>query len=44
MIDIIVKNNYLRLICNNCQEILSKRKEMAFTETNKGSKSTFAYE
>ena len=36
--------SYLGIICNNFQEILSKSKEMAFTEMNKGSKSTFAYE
>ena len=44
IVDIIVKNNHLRIICNNFQKILSKSKEMTFTETNKGSKSTFAYE
>ena len=44
IVDIIVKNNHLRIICYNFQEIQSKRKEMTFTETNKGSKSTFAYE
>ena len=44
IVDIIVKYNRLRIICNNFQEILSKSKEMTFTETNKGSKSTFAYE
>ena len=42
MIDIIIQNNHLRKIC--IQEILSKSKEMTFTETNKGSKSIFAYE
>ena len=44
IVDIIVKNNHLRITCNNFQEILSKSKGMTFTETNKGSKSTFAYE
>ena len=44
IIDIIVKKNHLLIICNNFQEILSKSKEMTFTKTNKGSKSTFAYE
>ena len=43
-VDIIVKNNHLHIICNNFQEIVSQSKEMTFTETNKGSKSTFAYE
>ena len=43
-VDIIVKNNHLQIICNNFQEIVSQSKEMTFTETNKGSKSTFAYE
>ena len=40
IVDIIVKNNQLRIICNIFQEILSKSKEMTFTETNKG----FVYE
>ena len=44
IVDIIVKNKRLRIIFNNFQEILSKSKEMKFTKTNKGSKSTFAYE
>ena len=44
IVDIIVKNNHLRILCNNFQEILSKSKEMTFTETNKGSKSTFTYD
>ena len=44
IVDIIVKNNYLRIICNSFQDILSKIKEMTFTEMNKGSKSRFAYE
>ena len=44
VVDIIVKNNHLRIICYNFQEILSKSKDMTFTETNKGSKSTFAFE
>ena len=35
IVDIIVKNNHLRIIYNNFQEILSKNKEMTFTETNK---------
>ena len=42
IIDIIVKNNHLYIICKNFQEILSMTKEMTFKETNKGSKSTFA--
>ena len=37
IVDIIVKNN-------NFQEIQSKSKEMTFTETNMGSKSTSAYD
>ena len=44
VVDIIVKNKHLHITCNNFQEILSKSKEMTFTETNKGSKSTFSYE
>ena len=44
IVDIIIRNNDLRIICNNFQEILSMSKEMTFTETNKGYKSTFAYE
>ena len=42
--DIIFTNNHLRIKCNNFQEIQSKSKEMTFTETYKGTKSTFAYE
>ena len=44
IIDIMVKNNHFTHNLNNFQEILSKNKEMTFTEMNKGSKSTFAYE
>ena len=44
IVDIIVNNNHLRITCNNFQEILSKSKEMTFTETNKGSISTFVYD
>ena len=40
----IVKNNHLRIICNNFQEFVSKTKEMASTETNKGSELGFAHE
>ena len=33
---------YLHITCNNFQETHSKRKEIAYTKTNKGSKSLFA--
>ena len=44
IVDIIVKNNHLRIICNNFQEIVLKSKEMTFTEMNKGYKLLFACE
>ena len=36
IVDVTAKNNHLRIICNNFQEILSESKEITLTETNNG--------